>query len=107
MTKVIKLLVGGGGITDPETELKPIKFLWECTGWPKLGKAVGRFPFWEETVLEPCNYDYVELVTPKFMTVAMCDRLDQDMDLMFAYHKDDGREQGILYLGNFNDGVVQ
>ena len=43
-------------------------------------------------------YDYVELVCPKYNGVH---------DIMFAYDHPDDRATGCLYLGYWNDGVVE
>jgi hypothetical protein len=47
----------------------------------------------------PKNFDYIELI---------CRRYDQlgNYDLMFAYNNPDKREEGVLFLGKFNDGII-
>ena len=45
----------------------------------------------------PSSYKYIELI---------CKDYAHGFDLMFAYHDPNGRSFGVLYIGHFNDGVV-
>lgn len=47
---------------------------------------------------KPSDFDRVELI---------CLEYDGTRDLMFAYNYADDRTGGTLYLGHFNDGVVE
>lgn len=51
----------------------------------------------------PSNYAYVELIARNYCNVDIGGRLD----LMFAYNHPDNRTAGVLFLGKFNDGVVE
>lgn len=46
----------------------------------------------------PGNYNYIELI---------CLNYQGQLDLMFAYADASDRNDGALYLGKFNDGVVE
>lgn len=48
--------------------------------------------------VEPGEFDYVELVCPRRTNI-------EEYDIMFAYDED-RREEGVLFLGFWNDGVV-
>jgi hypothetical protein len=45
----------------------------------------------------PSSYKYIELI---------CKDYAHGFDLMFAYNDPNGRSFGVLYIGHFNDGVV-
>jgi hypothetical protein len=45
----------------------------------------------------PANYDYIELICKNYTQF--------EEDLMFLYNKEE-RNNGVLYLGKFNDGIV-
>jgi hypothetical protein len=51
----------------------------------------------EESFL-PHSYNFIELICRDYML---------DSDLMFAYNDPNDRGDGRLYIGNFNDGVVE
>jgi hypothetical protein len=84
MTKVRDLTRQNEG---EEKRLKPIEFVKESVRdeWSKF-----------ENDLSPKDWDNIELVAQSY-----CDNLD----LMIAF--DDIRGEGVLYLGHFNDGVVE
>lgn len=81
MTKVIIL-----GQEPENKELKPIQFVY----FFYIHHGVG------ETGVKPKSYENIELICKDFEGYGF--------DLMFAYNED--RNQGILYLGHFNDGIV-
>jgi len=88
MTKCIVL----GG--DPkDVKKKPIELLKMIGSIPENGKI---------QINQPSNnvsiWDNVELVCRK--------RGRYDLDIMFAYD-DHNRDMGCLYLGHWNDGVVE
>lgn len=83
MTKVIVL-----GEETLKKELKPIEFHFALNGDKTMSKAYDK----------PTYYKYIELV---------CKNYSRDFDLMFAYDNPDRRDSGVLYLGKFNDGVVE
>lgn len=82
MTKVIIL----GQV--PNEEKKPIEFLKEIDFDLQIIKPRN----------SPKEFKNIELIARKWDT-------DDLLDLMFAY--DDDRICGYLYLGRFNDGVVE
>ena len=45
----------------------------------------------------PSDYKYIELI---------CKDYALGFDLMFAYNDPNGRSCGVLYIGHFNDGIV-
>jgi hypothetical protein len=82
MTKVTIL-----GQSEPkQKELKPIEFKMKLSDTTTSLK---------EAILKPNRWDNIELIAFKYNGV---------YDLMYAY--DDNRNEGLLYLGHFNDGVV-
>lgn len=86
MTKVIVI----GEQPKEENELKPIEFVYqliESKGKPRIEKA-GALPF---------MWNNIELIS-KSQSIDF-------YDMMFAYDND--RSRGIIYLGHFNDGVVE
>ena len=46
----------------------------------------------------PKDYDFIDLICKNYLS---------GFDLMFAYNLADKRELGVLYIGYFNDGVVE
>lgn len=86
MTKVIVL----ADQPKEQNELKPIEFVYqliESKGNPRIEKARA----------SPFMWNNIELIS-KTQSIDFYDR-------MFAY--DDDRSRGILYLGHFNDGVIE
>jgi hypothetical protein len=82
MTKVIILR------EQPEKkELKPIEFLHCLNGDKSINYSTRT----------PPSYKNIELICSGYT--------NEGFDLMFAYYNN--RSEGILYLGNFNDGVVE
>ena len=49
-------------------------------------------------IAPPRAYEYIELVCPKY---------NGTHDIMFAYDHPDDRSEGCLYLGYWNDGLVE
>jgi hypothetical protein len=84
MTKVTIL-----GQSEPEQkELKPIEFLYYLSG---------ALPYSCPSESKPGSYKNIELICMNYG--------GSRNDLMYAYDTD--RNQGSLYLGQFNDGVVE
>jgi len=75
-----------GEANTEQKKLKPIEFVKTLNG---------NHSFIDAT-FSPSKWDNIELIQRKFY----------DFDLMFAYSID-GRDNGLLYLGHFNDGVVE
>jgi hypothetical protein len=75
-------------IEGEEKKLKPIEFVMECpqTKWRDCDSS-----------LEPQDWEKIELIAEDY---------HNNLDLMFAFDDSD-RAGGILYLGHFNDGVVE
>jgi hypothetical protein len=46
----------------------------------------------------PKDYNFIDLICKNYLS---------GCDLMFAYNLADKRELGVLYIGYFNDGVVE
>jgi hypothetical protein len=46
----------------------------------------------------PKEYNFIDLICKNYLS---------GCDLMFAYNLADKRELGVLYIGYFNDGVVE
>lgn len=65
----------------------PIVFTNYINGYGKICRPICR----------PEHYDVIELVSKGY---------GDNLDIMFAYNKEDNRSEGVLYLGQFNDGVV-
>lgn len=51
--------------------------------------------------MKPCDYAFIELISKDYGVF-----LNQKYDLMFAYNDPERRQNGTLYLGKFNDGIV-
>lgn len=51
-----------------------------------------------ETAGLPRNFNYVELI---------CSNYANGKDLMFAYNSPEKRSDGTLYIGKWNDGVIE
>jgi hypothetical protein len=81
MTKVIIL-----GQEPEKKELKPIQFVYFFSFQHGA----------EETGVKPKSYENIELICKDFAGFGF--------DLIFAYNED--RNQGVLYLGRFNDGII-
>lgn len=80
MTKVIIL----GEQAEQKTELKKIEFV----------KMLSVNVSIEKSESKPSSWQNIELICKNY----------GDYDLMYAYDND--RNDGVLYLGHFNDGVV-
>ena len=55
------------------------------------------------TLSQPYDYEHIELICRDYYNTAHYGH--PSMDLMFAY--DQKRSTGVLYMGYFNDGVVE
>jgi hypothetical protein len=84
MTKTIVV-----GSTEIATEKKPIKFFSSLRGSLEFNHDVGH---------KPSDFNYVELIAPNYTS--------EGRDLMFAYDDPNDRSRGLLYVGYWNDGVV-
>jgi hypothetical protein len=51
----------------------------------------------DDGAYSPSHYKYIELI---------CKDYALGFDLMFAYNDPNGRSCGVLYIGHFNDGIV-
>jgi len=51
-----------------------------------------------EEYFHPHSYNFIELICRDYMLGS---------DLMFAYNDPNDRSDGRLYIGNYNDGVVE
>ena len=47
---------------------------------------------------KPSDFKYIELVS-RFYSM--------DFDIMFAYNRPNFRQSGVLFLGHWNDGIVE
>lgn len=82
----MKTLVTILGQEPKKSKKKPIEFIKECT-----------YQNWVEANANPSDWENIELIALDYT---------DGLDLMFAYYDDD-RSGGNLYLGHFNDGVVE
>lgn len=91
MTKCIVL-----GETVKEQKKKPIEFI------KRLDAAIlnGDDKRIDDTANTPLHFKYIELVCPRRVNY-------QEYDIMFAYDDSSERERGVLFLGNWNDGVAE
>ena len=87
MTKVIIL-----GSEEKQQTKKPIEFLFSL-----IKDDDNKVSFVEETEddVKPNLWKFIELICRDYI---------DGYDLMYAY--DDRAEEGILYMGYFNDGIV-
>ena len=53
-----------------------------------------------DTTNTPLHFKYIELVCPRRENY-------QEYDIMFAYDDSSERGKGVLFLGNWNDGVAE
>lgn len=74
--------------------IKPIKF-----GFALSPNDMSQ---WDENKVVPNQYAFVELICKNYLS-----RTNVHRDLMFAYDLESERERGCLYLGSWNDGVVE
>ena len=56
---------------------------------------------WKTPSSRPSDFRFVELICQDYQPDA-----EEGRDLMFAYNYPDKRYRGILYLGNWNSGIV-
>lgn len=92
MTKCIVL----GETKMEEQKKKPIEFI------KRLGAAIstGDDKRIYDTTNTPRHFNYIELVCPRRENY-------QEYDIMFAYDDSSERGRGVLFLGNWNDGVAE
>jgi hypothetical protein len=83
------IIVGEKG--EPESK-KPMQFL-------KAILADGLLS--DVQVDQPTDFNYIELIARNYGT------FDQPFDLIFCYDDPNKREEGVLFLGNWNDGVIK
>lgn len=81
MTKVV--ILGQAEAVEPEK--KKIEFVKAINGSGEIVKSYS----------DPKDYKNIELISIRYIF---------EFDIMFAYN--DNRNNGVLYLGYFNDGVV-
>lgn len=81
------------GETKSESQKKPIEFV-KC-----LSKDLRLLQGIKE-VSQPHEWSYIELICSGYS-------FKDGLDLMFAYDDPSGRGSGYLYLGKWNDGVVE
>ncbi len=74
--------------TEQKKELKPIKFERVVAGFEEEETTDKTYP--------PNNYNKIVLLEINYY---------KDLDLMWAYY--DEPNKGVLYLGHWNDGVVE
>ncbi len=53
-------------------------------------------------VEKPTDYSYIELIARNYGTFG-----NKSFDLIFCYNDPNKRESGVLFLGNWNDGVIE
>lgn len=75
------------GKINKKRNFKPIEF-YKC--WSTESEV-------SRVETEPKDYDFIELIAKDYFC---------NYDLMFAYDKDD-RAGGTVFIGHFNDGVVE
>lgn len=84
-TKVIVI----GEANETVSQKKPIKLISSWCHPREIGFDLGT---------NPCEYNYVELVAKDYFT---------EFDLIFCYNNPNRRGNGCLFIGHWNDGVVQ
>lgn len=89
MTKTIVI-----GDSLPKTELKPIEFHKVLLGEAEIEIV---------DVEVPKDYKFIELICHEYGV----DDGGKSFDLIFAYNNPQKRSEGVLYLGSWNDGVVE
>ncbi len=78
------------GEAKPIEKKKPIEFV-------KYLDSSINFQSVNKTVTIPTDYKFIELIRKS--------NSNQRYDIMFAYDYD--RSKGVIYLGHFNDGIVE
>lgn len=97
MTKIIKI----GDTPRVAPPLKPIKFshcLSLCSLCEPMATVSGVPVTIHENTVKSRDYKYVELICTDYLP---------GIDIMFAYDDPSQRSRGVLFLGKFNDGVVE
>lgn len=84
------IIIGQKGESEPK---KPIEFVKGLLSDGTLGLI---------EVDKPTDYNYIELITRDYG-----DLKGKSFDLIFCYDKPDERQNGVLYLGYWNDGIVE
>lgn len=83
------IIVGEKRESEPK---KPIEFI-KCLLLDGTLEATGD---------TPTNFNYIELIARNYGSLN-----DQPFDLIFCYDNPNGRQDGVLYLGHWNDGVAE
>lgn len=91
MTKCIVL-----GEPKKEQKKKPIEFIKRLDAAISNGDDKRIY----DTTNTPRHFNYIELVCPRRENY-------QEYDIMFAYDDSSERGPGVLFLGNWNDGVAE
>ena len=91
MTKCIVL-----GETKMEEQKKPIEFIKRLDAVISNGDDKRIY----DTTNTPLHFKYIELVCPRRANY-------QGYDIMFAYDDSSERGKGVVFLGNWNDGVAE
>lgn len=52
----------------------------------------------QKATMTPSDFKFIELISKRY---------SGQYDIMFAYNNNSFRENGVLYLGKWNDGVVE
>lgn len=85
-----------GKDTSIQPAKKPIEFVKQLNS----GINTGDSDKIQKNFIEPAYFNYIELICPRRARY-------EEYDIMFAYDDVNHREEGILYLGHWNDGVVE
>ena len=94
MTKIIILKCGGddGEVIKSLKPIKPVKLIDENLKWKIC-----------DTDEDLSSFDYIELICRGYN--ADTDTSQRIFDMFFAY-REGQRDEGTLYLGHWNDGIV-
>lgn len=79
-----------------EQKKKPIEFIKRLDAAISNGDDKRIY----DTTNTPRHFNYIELVCPRRENY-------QEYDIMFAYDDSSERGPGVLFLGNWNDGVAE
>ncbi len=83
------IIVGEKAEQQPK---KPMQFLKVILADGKLSDVQGD---------KPTDFNYIELIARSYGT------FNQPFDLIFCYDYPNERHNGVLFLGNWNDGVIK
>jgi hypothetical protein len=84
------IIIGENGELQPK---KPMRFLKAVLTDGQLSDAQAD---------KPIDFNYIELIARNYGTFA-----GQPFDLIFCYDDPNERHNGVLFLGNWNDGVIE